>query len=197
VTASCQHGPHARARSSGGFSIVELTIAAALLSLLLGVVFSSMQATQKASKTVTRGMDGSRVVETAMRRITEELRSATFVGEDVNNNDVLDSGEDRNGNGRLDADWAVTANSITFNRCMPGNTFSLPVTYRRVGSTLERVAMQSAGGALITTVLARNVDAFAVTAVNSRITITLRVRIPDAGGKTIDRERTAVITPRN
>jgi Tfp pilus assembly protein PilW len=182
---------------SHGFTIVEVAVGGAILSTLLFALVSTLLSTQKASSSATRTMDVSEVLRGATRRITEELRSSSRVGEDTNENSTLDAGEDTNGNGRLDSDWQVTSTSVTFNRYMLGSVFSLPITYRLTGTDLERVVMEDPSGTTAVTVIARSVSAFTVTDTGGRVSILLRVARPTPGGGTLQKERTAVIMPRN
>ena len=52
---------------------------------------------------------------------------------------VVVSGPARNG--RLERDWDVSPQALTFNRLQPDATFALPVTYRLTGQTVERVTI--------------------------------------------------------
>jgi hypothetical protein len=171
-------------------------IAATLLSTMLFVAITSIQSTRSASTTVARGMDASRTLRSTMRRLTEELRSSSRAGEDTNGNAALDPGEDTNSNGRLDSDWAVTPTSITFNRYLPDNRFSGPVTYRFDGSILERVFLSSNGN-YIAAEITSLVTAFSITDTDGRVSISMTVTKTDPNGNSIEQEITAYINPRN
>jgi hypothetical protein len=164
---------------------------------LLFALGSTLNVTHRVSDSANRTMDLSDALRRVLRRITEELRSATRFGEDRNKNKALDSEEDTNGNGRLESDWQVTSTSVTFNRYMPSNVFSLPITYRLTGTNLERVVMQDPSGKTAVTVIARSVSAFEVSDAGGRISILLKITKPTPGGGTLSGERTAIVMPRN
>lgn len=180
-----------------GITMVEVTVGSAILMTLLLALGSTLLSTQRATDSAHRVMDVSDALRQTMRRITEDLRSGTRVGEDRNKNGTLDSEEDTNGNGRLESDWNVTSTSVTFNRFMPGNAFSLPITYRLTGTNLERVAMQNPSGQTAVAVIARSVSAFEVSDAGERVSILLRITRATPGGGTVEKERVAVIMPRN
>ena len=98
--------------SERGFSIVELAMAIVIGGVIVSVLALSLKTGKNASTSLHAGLDLSESTRSCLRRIAEELRTASRQGEDANGNSTLDTGEDKNANGRLDADWAVTSSSI-------------------------------------------------------------------------------------
>ena len=167
-----------------------------LVTLMIGVG-TTLRTTQSSSATAARNMDLAGKMRAVLRRMTEELQSASRLGEDKNENATLDVGEDYNSNSRLESDWQVTSTSVRFNRYMPGNVYSLPITYQLTGTDLERVAMRTAAGAEVVTTVATSVAAFSVAESGFGLRITLRLAKPTPGGGTTELERTTIIAPRN
>ena len=108
-----------------------------------------------------------------------------------------DAGEDTNGNGRLDADWNLTATSVTFNRRRPDLSYSLPITFRLTDDKIEHVVQTDPGGASITTAIARRVTEFDISEGTSMVTITLGITIPVSAEDNISRSQSINVTPRN
>lgn len=180
-----------------GFTLVEMVISLAITALLL-LGFGSVISTGRAGSTSANAwMDLDEKLQRLERRIIEEVRWASVVGEDTNTNLVLDEGEDRNGNGRLDSDWRVGPDSITFNRVMADGNPTLPVTYRLSAGAIERVAMVDPAGTLATTIMVRDVLRFDTEQSGASVTVRLRFRSELAGGKAVERQRTFTVRARN
>jgi type II secretory pathway component PulJ len=186
-----------RSNQQAGFSLVELLLAGALVTILLLALTESVQSGQHASRTMNVTVDLTESLRRSVQRLSEELRTATRLGEDANDNAVLDPGEDGNGNGRLDADWAVTTQSLTFNRFLPNGLVSLPITYRLNGSDLERVATIDTTGNTVRAPIDRSLSGYTVADDGQTVTITIAITKVDAGGKTQTGQETVRITPRN
>ena len=183
-------------RAQAGMTMVEMVVGALLATILFAAVAATLQSGRDTSTNANAEIDVNERMANVLRDIAEDLRTASRKGEDTNDNGVLDAGEDANGNGRLEDDWAVTATSITFNRVLATRQCSLPITYRRNGSAVERLEPVSPGGAMRGTVIARNVTAFTVTD-TGEITVLLALSYPGTFGTTVDRSQSIAITPRN
>jgi type II secretory pathway component PulJ len=189
---STRRETHAR---TGGFTLLEIAIGLTIaLLLLLG--FKSLVATGS-STGANAWTDADEKLRNLERQIVEELKTASIVGEDINGNRLLDAGEDRNGNGRLDSDWRVTPDSITFNRVLADGQLTLPITYRLSGSDIERIVMTNTAGSRSRALVARDAVAFAVAQHGNTVAITAQFQERTRAGKTIERQRTFDVTPRN
>ena len=182
--------------AAAGVTMVEVVVGAVLATILFAAIAATLQSSRDTSVNANAEIDVDERMANVLRDIAEDLRTASRKGEDTNDNGTMDPGEDANGNGRLEDDWAVTTTSVTFNRVLATRHCSLPISYRRNGSTVERVEMVAAGGALHSTVIARNVTSFLV-ADTGEITVTLALSNPGVGGTTVNRSQAITITPRN
>lgn len=187
----------AQAARMRGFTLPEVITVVAILGFLFLVLGMTLQTGQRATKQTDRDMDVTEDIRRVLRRMLEDLRTASRTGEDTNNNSVMDDGEDENGNGRLEADWNVTLDNLTFNRLLPDGTFSLPITYKLNGEDLVREAMVNVGGAKASAVIVRRVTMFKVEEVGLKMRITLEIRKPGAGGSETREQRTVTVVPRN
>ncbi len=177
--------------------MIELMIVIALLLAILTGIGATLLIGRNASHQTTAIVKLDEDLRTILRRISEELRSASRSGEDTNGNSALDAGEDVNGNGRLEADWSLSADSVTFNRGLPDRTYSLPITFRLNGNVLEYVKQTTAAGATIVTPMARTVTEFTVVENTSMVTITLSLERNSVGESTLTRSQSINVTPRN
>ena len=184
----------ARAR---GFTRLDMVISVTIATLLL-LGFHSLAATGRDRSTRTHAwMDVDDELVRLQRQIVEELQGASIVGEDINGNLTIDAGEDGNGNGRLDSDWRVTADSITFNRVLADGKLTLPITYRLSGSDIERIVMTSTTGSRSRALVARGAMAFAIAQNGNTVALTARFQQRTPGGETIERQRTFDVRARN
>jgi len=173
--------------------VISLTITALVL-----VGLRALLAKEQDSSTPTKTwMDVDDKLVCLGRQMVEELKCASMVGEDLNGNRVLDAGEDRNGNGRLDSDWRVTAESITFNRVLADGQLTLPISYRLVGTDVERVVMTSTAGSRTRALVARGAMAFAVAQNGNTVVLTAQFQERTRDGKIVDRKRSFDVSPRN
>lgn len=180
-----------------GFTLLEALIAAGLLSFLMLGVFSVIRTGQRSARQHDQATALDERLGALLTRIEEEVRWSSRTAEDSNNNGVLDAGEDTNGNGRLERDWAVTTTSLTFNPRAGATGFGLPVTWRRSGNRLERLQMVDEDGTTETLVLSRDVDGFNVTQTGNLVQVVLQLRTTQAGGRTMTRTRRITVAPRN
>jgi prepilin-type N-terminal cleavage/methylation domain-containing protein len=122
-----------RLRRRRGMTLVEVMVSAAVgaIALGLGATLTSRAQQDSNSSYIRTRLKISSTESTDL--IVRELQLATLSGEDANGNHVLDTGEDTNRNGRLDADWSLAdgavANAITFNLPVNGWLWSTPITY--------------------------------------------------------------------
>jgi len=174
---------HHTTETQDGFSLLEVLVYLAILPLIAIAGFSLVDAGNHARTLGSSHMKLNRVIRTSLRRIHDELMPAGKIAEDKNQNDVLDTGEDLNGNGRLDDDWAVTSNSITFNRRTSTN-WSPPISYSVVNKRLIRTQMDL-NGKQTSVPIATGVKSFAVSESNGEVTITLTVQTTPRGSKTL------------
>lgn len=182
---------------TGGFTLLEMVISLTITVLLL-VGLKSLAPTEQDGSTSTKTWtDVDDKLVCLGRQMVEELKCASMVGEDLNGNRVLDAGEDRNGNGRLDSDWRVTAESITFNRVLADGQLTLPITYRLVGTDVERIVMTSTAGSRTRALVARGAMAFAVAQNGNTVVLTAQFQESARGGKIIERKRSFDVSPRN
>ena len=180
--------------SQRGFTVLELTVSAALLAVIMGTVALSISGDTATHRALTRPvlplMRGHRVIE----RIGAELRMASEWGEDRDRDGVMDALEDTNDNGTLDADWnlpdGTAQGTLSFNRRIDlrdgaGNVISTGlhsrrITYRKVGGEVIREwQVTTAGGAVQTkrAVMARGVTAVTFSRNGAIITVAIEVAL--------------------
>jgi len=188
--ATTRHGGDA------GFTLLEISISMVLLITILYVINTTLFAGKKASNTTSAVMDFSDKLRIVASRISDDLRAAGRDGEDTDQDGVLSQGEDKNNNGRLDSDWAVTANSITFNRLMADGTYSLPITYRLNNGRLERVTMTKADGTEIVSTVTSGVTNFTVSETLPRVTFQMTIS-KRVDGRLVSRSNSFTVIPRN
>ena len=187
----------AQAARMRGFTLPEVITVVAILGFLFLALGMTLQTSQRAAKQTDRDMDVTEDIRRVLRRMLEDIRTASRTGEDTNNNDVMDDGEDENGNGRLEDDWMLAVDKLTFNRLIPDGTFSLPITYKLNGEDLVREAMVNVGGAKASGVIVRRVTTFKVEEVGLKVRITLEIRKRAAGGAETREQRSVTVVPRN
>ena len=180
-----------------GFTLVEMAIVAAIVPVVLGAVFMIARNFSGIQGEAIDAITTTEKLRSSLRRISDELRTSSKNGEDVNGNAALDPGEDLNGNGRLEADWALTPTSVTFNRMLPDGTYSLPITYRVMNGNLERRWMRTATGPTQTTVIARSVASFSVTEAAPQLTIAMVVNTTKPGGRVETESSSITVVQRN
>ena len=182
---------------TGGFTLLEVVISLTITVLFLTVGLPSLVPTGQDSSTSTKTWtDADDKLVRLGRQMVEELKRASIVGEDLNGNRLLDAGEDGNGNGRLDSDWRVTAESITFNRVLADGQLTLPITYRLVGTDVARIVMTSTAGRRTRALVARGAVAFAIAQHGNSVALSARFE-ERSGGKTIERQRTFDVSPKD
>lgn len=135
--------------SRRGFTILELSVAAAILAIIFGSLASALVTDGPTHRVLTAPvnplMRGHKVIE----HIAGELRMAGEWGEDRDHDGEFDPSEDTNLNGVLDADWSLpdgaTANTLTFNRridikvgTVAHGAYSRRITYRLAGTEIIR-----------------------------------------------------------
>ncbi len=180
-----------------GFTLAEVTTVMAILGFVFLILGMTLQTGQQAAKQTNRDMDVTQDIRRTLRRMLEDIRTASRTGEDTNNNMVLDVGEDENGNGRLEDDWMLAVDKLTFNRLIPDGTFSLPITYKLNGEDLVREDLVNVGGAKASAVIVRWVKEFQVQEVGLKVTIRLEIRKRSADGSETREQRTVTVVPRN
>ena len=178
-----------------GFTIVEVLICSALVVVILGTALSTVSTGRKASKSTMQQIDVEDRVRQVLQSFANEIRWSSRVAEDTNNNNVFDDGEDVNDNNRFEDDWLLTANSVTFN-VRDSSGFSLPITYRLSGDTLEKVVMTSLTTRVVTA-LARGVTEFRLTEDKGTIKVEVSITLSSEDGTTATRKQSVSVTPRN
>ena len=107
--------------SRRGFTLVETLISLVLFGIVLGTVASGLARDSNAQDVIMANVGPETKARALLHRISQELRSSSVWGEDLNHNasKTLDVGEDLNGNGVLDADWNLpdgyTTTDLSFN----------------------------------------------------------------------------------
>lgn len=184
---------------AGGFTLLELMVSMLVLVGVLSAVYGTLTSSHRTYERVNANMELGDGVRGLVWRLNEDLMSLSRRGEDINGNGVMDTGEDVNSNGRFDADWSVAASEITFNKLLGDGTYSLPVTYRLVGETVERVEVIPDGGGFVTRsrVLEKSATSFVVTEVGNKIQISVALRKTGQQGLAQVQTRTLSVVPRN
>lgn len=187
---------HDRTRvSQAGFTLIELLLYVSLVPLLAMAGFSLVESGTDARAVGSARMKLGATTRICLRRIHDELLSASKTAEDANGNGVLDTGEDTNGNGRLDADWAI-GSVLTFNRRTVTSTWSPPISYRLTNGNLIRSATDLAGNT-ITAAIGSGVTGFVVTENNGVLTVSITVRTNARRGRTLTDSGSITVRLRN
>ena len=203
-------------RKHHGFTVLELSISAAIFSVLLGAATGAMITDKSTQRVLLAEMGPETRARSAIRKLSAELRMAGLNAEDLNGNGELDAGEDINDNGELDADWnldddAVNQDNLIFNRRVeirysdedvaPSTVYSRKVTYRVVNNRLIRQAV-STDFATNTTktrnyVMAEDISAIRFSRKGRVITVEIDVMFPEDIFRTNKRTMTEKILLRN
>ena len=148
-SATHSHVPARSGSPTGGFTVLEVMIVAALLPLAVLGSLSLVNSGQRAHETARNQSVTVHKLQVTLARIADELRTGGRLGEDRNDNGRLDVGEDRNGNGRFDTDWRLTSSSVRFNRVLANGTYSLPISYSLEGDQLVRTELVDASAGTV------------------------------------------------
>jgi prepilin-type N-terminal cleavage/methylation domain-containing protein len=167
--------PSARAEERG-FSLIEVLIGSVILLAILGGLGTTLITGRNASQQTSALISIDDKLRTILRRVSEEVRSASRTAADNN--------------------WNVGANSLTFNRALPDGTYSPPITYRLNGDLLEYVTTGDLGVQIVTP-LATSVDTFTVVENNTLVTITLGVSVRSGSGAMLSGTQSINVSPRN
>ncbi len=168
-------------RRQRGLSLVEVVIASAIGamvltagSLLLRNSFRDSNAAYIRDSLAIRCADSA-------DQVVRELQLGTLVGEDTNGNHALDTAEDVNRNGRLDADWSLAdgtaATSITFNALLGGWMWTEGITY---SVNNKGVLLRREKG--VDREICRNVSLFKVTRSGTMVDVDLTLSMRDRNG---------------
>lgn len=178
-------------------TLIEVTILAALFPMLIFTAMNLVRSGQQLDQQVREKAVMMEKLRTTLRRIADELRTSSRTAEDLNADGILQSNEDRNGNGRLESDWLVGTNSISFNRMLPDGSFDLPITYRIDGDDLVR-DHHATIATTRTSVIARNVSQLMVsTPTDETVTVLMTVEIDQPGGGIDSESMSITIQQRN
>lgn len=186
---------HHKHGSQAGFTLVELLLYIGLVPILAMAGFTLVETGTDAQAVGSARMKLGSMTRTCLRRIHDELLSASKTAEDKNGNKILDSGEDTNGNGRLDSDWVI-GSQLVFNRRTVNSTWSPPVSYTLVDGSLIRSEMDL-NGKSITATIARGVTAFNVSDNGGELTVSLTVQTRARRGRTLTRTGSIRVRLRN
>ncbi|MHC4409911.1 MAG: hypothetical protein ACYS0E_00770 [Planctomycetota bacterium] len=190
-----------------GFSVLELVVATAVFLSLLGGIGAALARDARTARVLVGHMGPELGARRVLDRLTADLQLASVESEDLNQNGVLDPGEDTNENDVLDADWsledgAVDQPIVRFNlrtdeydsagyRTAAG-VYSGRVTYRVVDSKLMREwtrPLPTGGTETMRIALAERVTGLRFTREDKVVTVEVDVRIPegisDVGTRTI------------
>jgi type II secretory pathway component PulJ len=178
-----------------GFTLIEVAISASLIVVILGTAISTLAAGRQASKSTMQRIDVEDKLRQVLQTFANEVRWSSRTAEDSNNNNTLDSGEDSNGNNRFEDDWKLTPTSLTFN-ARHSSGFALPITYRLVGDTLQKVVMTSPTTTTVTD-MARGVTRFQVTEDRETVKVEVGITITATDGTTATSTQSVSVTPRN
>jgi len=157
-----------------GFTFLEVTIAAAIMTVVAGVGLSLIMTGQQAYTSSSNQTYASTRANAIMERMLAEIRMASIGGEDMDGDDDPDDidFEDVNDNGRIDDDWTLadgeTAESITFNMMLAGGRVTDLVRFRFDGDRLWR---ESGSDPLRKSLIAEDAEAVTFTRQGSRIII--------------------------
>jgi hypothetical protein len=166
-----------------------------LVPILAMAGFSLVESGTDARAVGSARMKLGSTTRTCLRRIHDELLSASKTAEDKNGNKVLDTGEDTNGNGRLDSDWAI-GSSLKFNRRTVNSTWSPPVSYVLLDGNLIR-SETKLDGKTIKASIASGVTGFSVTENDGELTVSISVRTSARRGRSLTRSGTIKVRLRN
>ena len=167
-----------------GFTFIEVTMAAAIMTVIGGVGLSMMMTGTRVYAEGSKRTNASTRANGIMERIMAELRMGSIVAEDLNrNNDPDDiAGEDTNGNGRVEDDWSLgdgeTASEITFNAVRGLKNYSEPIRFFFDG---ERVYREFGVTSPDKAVLARDVKALTFTRRGRLVLVHLIVQSGELG----------------
>ena len=159
-----------------GFSLIEVLIGSVILLAILGGLGTTLITGRNASQQTSALISIDDKLRTVLRRVSEEVRSASRTAPGTN--------------------WAVGANSLTFNRTLPDGTFSPPITFRLNGDLLEYITTADLGAQIVTP-LATSVDTFTVVENNTLLTITLGVSVRSGSGAVLSGTQSINVSPRN
>jgi len=160
------------------FTLVEIIVASAILTVIAGTGLALVMTGQKSYVSSSNQMQASTRAGAVMERMLSELRMASIRGEDLDeDDDVADlTGEDLNGNGRIDDDWNLdsgdTASTISFNKVERAGLYSDIVTFAFANGELTRT---SGSTSPVTSILATDVTAVTFTRQGPRIIINVVV----------------------
>jgi hypothetical protein len=183
-------------KPTAGFTFIEMMIYVVLLPVLVLAILSVVGVVRDVPPSESRKIQLQRSVRSTLRRLHDELVSASKVGEDTNKNSQIDAGEDLNGNTRLEADWSISEESLTFNRRLRTGFWSLPITYKLENGELIRSELLDTGKKL-SAVLVRGVSTFTVSENQNEVTIVLGIQRKQRNGKFAVERETARVVMRN
>lgn len=102
-----------------GYSLMEMSMSLVFFAAIAGSAATSLLQDNHAQRALTAQVGPAMRLRSAIHRIGVDLRMAGIWGEDSNHDGYLQSREDLNGNGILDADWSLpdgeTHNDLAFN----------------------------------------------------------------------------------
>ena len=168
-------------RRAAGFSLIEIVVAAAIGSAMLVGAISITVSTSNAGHADFRRAALAEGASRAADQVVADLQIAGLLGEDANQNGVIDAGEDTNRNGRLDADFdladGATASTVTFNQVDSAWLWTAPATYDLNAGVLERTENGT------TVQVCRNVSLFNVTRSGDMVTVYVELTGGDGTGR--------------
>ena len=184
--------------NSRGFTLLEIGIVAMLLVVVTGAAMGMALTGQQVAASNGHEMKASTRVYGLAERMITEIRDASVVAEDIDEDDDPDDidEEDRNGNGRVDDDWSLadgeTATELSFNRTLSGGLVTDRITFRLDGGIVWR---DSGSTAPESAVLAQDVTAMTFTRKGDRITLNLVVSsgVGGRGGKQVALRRAVML----
>ena len=127
-------------QGDAGFTIVEFTVASAILMLLMGVIGASLASSQKASNEVRKSVDINEEARNALNRISRELRQANQITSVVGSPASIAAGQN-------DGRYGLTFEVDLDNDGVINGTVSDPeiISYRYVNGGIQLSGTDAAG----------------------------------------------------
>ena len=170
-----------------GFTLIEIAVSGVILTTVTGAVLALTTTGQSLYTTTEHRAHATGRAMALVERMITELRHASLVGEDLDEDDDLDDldDEDTNNNGRIDDDWSLadgeTAEAISFNAIQRGGRVTDVISFRFDG---ERVWREAGSTNTVQAILATDVTALTFTRQGTRLIINLIVESGVAGDGT-------------
>jgi Tfp pilus assembly protein PilW len=170
-------------RRESGLTILEMAFTATIAASMLAAGVALTNTMRRGSAALAKKSALAGRAEEIAERLARELSVAGMTGEDVNKSGSLDSGEDKNRNNRLDADWslanAASTSDFTYNVMRSTDwTWSGPIRWNLDGAgNLWRTENGASAE------MARGVGAFTVSRSGEEVTVSVTLGGKDVTGE--------------